>query len=385
MSSHSVRTPEVSESFEYQTIFTANKYAEIVKAAKGETLNTEHLRSYAYTSETFNKFFEEMVELLCAKKPLAYSSTDYGTYFILESPDCLLTIGVQNQNAAKDLYTITYHYLAADDSVLANHISNLWSKYIAPLPNPDDKFQEGSVYLLSKTQTGYKLTNIGQVPLEFKEHHYAPEVVKGFRFVQDQIVKDNPRGRLAILEGPPGTGKTSLLRSMFTEIDKAVFINFPAMFLTSLEDPALISFFASAREQYLGPGEKFVLVLEDADACLVPREQGNMSLISTLLNACDGIIGSITDLRIIATTNAESTQFDAAITRPGRLITKVKVGKLSPEQSEYCYEKITGKVIEFDEEKSLAEIYQIVNFTEEEIALYGKSTKKRRNPIGFGS
>ena len=258
----------------------------------------------------------------------------------------------------------------------------LWDAYVQILPDPDDKFKEGSVYLLSKTQTGYRLNNIGQVPLAFKDHHYTPKVKAQFEFVKEQLVKDNPRGRLVILEGVPGTGKTSLLRSMFTEMEKAVFINFPAMYLNSLEDPQLIQFFASAREQYLNPGEKFVLVLEDADNCLTPRDAGNMSLISTLLNACDGIIGAITDLRIIATTNARSTEFDAAITRPGRLISHVEVGKLSEKEAEECYFKIKGEHMQFYHPMTLAEIYQIVNFTKEEIELYAKSNK-RSGRIGF--
>jgi hypothetical protein len=51
-----------------------------------------------------------------------------------------------------------------------------------------------------------------------------------------------------------------------------------------------------------------LFIIEDADDCLVPRGSGNVSTISSLLNYTDGIFGSMLDLRIIATTNAEKME-----------------------------------------------------------------------------
>ena len=70
------------------------------------------------------------------------------------------------------------------------------------------------------------------------------------------------------------------------------------------------------------------LVLEDADRCLVTRGENNINSIQSLLNLGDGILGSLLDLRIIATTNAKKLEMEAAILRPGRLSKRLEVGAL---------------------------------------------------------
>src|SRR5690606_9967092 len=86
-----------------------------------------------------------------------------------------------------------------------------------------------------------------------------------------------------------------------------------------------------------------VLVLEDADSVLVPRGTDNMSSVSSLLNLTDGIWGAALNIRVLATTNADSLELDPAIVRPGRLTTKVTIGKLSPERAGDVYTRLTGE------------------------------------------
>ena len=70
------------------------------------------------------------------------------------------------------------------------------------------------------------------------------------------------------------------------------------------------------------------LAMEDADKCLVARATENMSSIQSLLNLGDGILGSMLDIRIIATTNADELKMETAILRPGRLSKMMEVGSL---------------------------------------------------------
>ena len=53
--------------------------------------------------------------------------------------------------------------------------------------------------------------------------------------------------------------------------------------------------------------------MEDADATLATRQIDNVGRLSDLLNMSDGILGEMADLRIIATTNAKSTEIDEAV------------------------------------------------------------------------
>ena len=71
-----------------------------------------------------------------------------------------------------------------------------------------------------------------------------------------------------------------------------------------------------------------ILVLEDADKCLVTMDKNNINSIQSLLNLGDGILGSLLDLRIIATTNAKELDMEEALVRKGRLSRMLEVGPL---------------------------------------------------------
>lgn len=84
-----------------------------------------------------------------------------------------------------------------------------------------------------------------------------------------------------------------------------------------------------------------VLILEDADQCLVPRAADNISSISSLLNLSDGILGSLLDIRIIATTNAKQEKMDQAILRDGRLSKRIEVNALEYDQANHIFQRLT--------------------------------------------
>jgi len=84
------------------------------------------------------------------------------------------------------------------------------------------------------------------------------------------------------------------------------------------------------------------LIIEDADKVLVNRQAGDMAAISSLLNLGDGILGSVLDVRIIATTNAEKLEMDAATRRKGRLCQYIDVGSVEPDRAESILRRLTG-------------------------------------------
>ena len=83
-----------------------------------------------------------------------------------------------------------------------------------------------------------------------------------------------------------------------------------------------------------------VLVLEDADRCLVTRGTQNINSIQSILNLGDGILGSLLDLRIVATTNAKKLEMEAALLRPGRLSKQLDVGALDLETARGVFRRL---------------------------------------------
>lgn len=106
-----------------------------------------------------------------------------------------------------------------------------------------------------------------------------------------------------------------------------------------------------------------VLIIEDADTMLLPRETDNIAEVSTLLNLTDGLIGQSLDIRVVLTTNAGVFKLDKALTRPGRLCRAIEFPLLDLNHARKIAKRIGKTLKETDEHGkcrsnfSLAEIY----------------------------
>jgi ATP-dependent 26S proteasome regulatory subunit len=166
---------------------------------------------------------------------------------------------------------------------------------------------------------------------------------------------------MIILNGIPGSGKTSLVKSLISEC-MGKFVYIPVEMVEKMMSPNVWGTF----QEYKDENHPYVLILEDADAYLSIRNKENASKISHLLNIGDGIVGASLDIRIIATTNATTDDIDPAFLRPGRLNSLVEINSLNKEDC-INFLKVKGKEHMMDqisdkEEYTLAELYAIVNY-----------------------
>jgi len=126
-------------------------------------------------------------------------------------------------------------------------------------------------------------------------------------------------GGLTILEGPPGTGKTSLVSIMMRRLVKThVFYVLQAAQDNTLSAPELVPFWKKQNRRH--PDRIKVLVIEDAERLLWPRSGDNREAVSSVLNIADGLVGRMLRLHIMCSVNARLDDLDPAITRPGRLM-----------------------------------------------------------------
>ncbi len=124
---------------------------------------------------------------------------------------------------------------------------------------------------------------------------------------------------LTILEGPPGTGKTSLVSEMIRRLRTThLFYVLPVCNDGSLTAPELVSFWQSQHRQH--PGRIKVVVMEDAERILIGRSPSTRDAVAAVLNIADGLIGRMLKLHLVCSTNATFTELDPAIQRPGRLM-----------------------------------------------------------------
>jgi ATPase family associated with various cellular activities (AAA) len=291
------------------------------------------------------RFMETLVETM-QLRPVKYSYGRQGINRILfSSKDSMLALGFQEGGRYADVS------LASVNEGIFKNVAKLCAGILT-----HDNPKEGFVYALAKGMMGYNLTRIGAAGTPLERGNYSPKVLANYDHVVSDLKAESPCGRLILMAGEPGTGKTYLVRSLLADIPKAAFVVVPPHMVKELGSPELLPALASARHDGLsGP---MALIIEDADKVLVNRDAGDMAAISSLLNLGDGILGSVLDVRIIATTNAAKLDMDAATRRAGRLCSYIDVGTIEPEQAETIVQRLLPTAtVRPPKRVTLAEVY----------------------------
>ena len=124
-----------------------------------------------------------------------------------------------------------------------------------------------------------------------------------------------------LFSGSPGTGKTSLIKSLINDLCKEkefYYIN-PSI-IDNIAKSDFIDFLADISNS--------VVIMEDCEKALMSRDIGN-PIIDTILNLTDGIIGETFKLKFLCTINCNESKIDKALLRKGRLSLKYQFKELS--------------------------------------------------------
>jgi hypothetical protein len=134
-------------------------------------------------------------------------------------------------------------------------------------------------------------------------------------------------GRLLLLHGPPGPGKTSAVRTLTGEWRSWAefqFITDPEQFL---HNPSYLLETVGSSRRASQPADRWkVVVLEDAGEFLVPdAKQLNGKALSRLLNVCDGVLGQSMRALVLITTNEPLVILHPALSWPGRCLAEIEL------------------------------------------------------------
>ena len=190
---------------------------------------------------------------------------------------------------------------------------------------------------------GYGLKNIGFTRERLVPDNYTPAVRAAFDLIQSSLTESSPAGRITLIEGPPGTGKTRAITAMLAAAcNRARIVIVPSHMVAELSGPDLIG-------ALIGYELPTVLVLEDADQAMLSREVAsakdkelNTGALASLLNLSDGMVGGLCNFRIVASTNAKVQDIDPALLRPGRLLCRVHISNLDRTTAAAIIDRETG-------------------------------------------
>jgi hypothetical protein len=170
------------------------------------------------------------------------------------------------------------------------------------------------------------------------------------------------RGRLILLYGPPGTGKTTFLRAISTEWRD--WCSFECVM-----DPDLMFSDSGYLQEVLfgdygGDNDKWHLVILEDTGEMISSDAKSATgqALSRLLNMTDGILGQGAKVLVAITANERLGDMHKAVTRPGRCLAQVEIGKLSfPQAREWMAREMEDPVPLKSREYTLADLIALRN------------------------
>jgi len=202
-----------------------------------------------------------------------------------------------------------------------------------------------------------------KIPLD----NYSNETSSQIKELEKIVVAENPKARIILLEGPPGTGKTFYIKRLSALLLKNNYYNkklyyFLAKGVDNLDITTCLG--------------RNIIVLEDADFILGGGHSRGKELLK-ILNLSSGFID--VNSIFIFTSNLKIDSIDDAFKRDGRLLAHVHFSRLSPVDARRWLKKYYGCMKELEQKGyTLAELYSIAGVIPRKVSVFSNKV------LGFG-
>lgn len=213
-------------------------------------------------------------------------------------------------------------------------------------------------------------------PWSSLEANYAPATRASLAPLMDPDFEPGKGGRLILLHGAPGTGKSTALTTLawqwrsFAELHV---IADPAAFLN---DPAYLFNVTLGRR---GKDRWRLVLIEDVGGLFAPdaKQNAGEDRLGRLLNATSGLLGNASKALWVLTSNEPLTNFHEAVSRPGRMAAAVEFLPFAETEAKEWLErqKRPDLAATVRGERSLAELYAMLAGTQVDA--------RSKNPVGF--
>jgi uncharacterized protein DUF5925/ATPase family protein associated with various cellular activities (AAA) len=251
----------------------------------------------------------------------SFGATDAIQTLLISGPGW---VGLVERSSPENACRMTVAAATADhaDQVLAALIDDAPSE-----PSPDEA--SVSLTFCCKTDTSVLRALRRQVCPRWGAiaRNYAPATHDALAPLMEGCPPGEFDGRLILWAGPPGTGKTTAIRSLvraWKEWADFEYVTDPSSFFFDASYVFDVALQPSQRHSagYRSPETWKVVIVEDADDFLDPNSHMSQGL-GMLLNLTDGMLGQGTRVLFLLTTNRTIGRLHPAVTRRGRALAHI--------------------------------------------------------------
>ncbi len=316
-----------------------------INKIKNENMNIKYVKQW----KLFTKKLTEQQFITCLQKIPGELFILQPEYFLISTIEKYFLLFSWNEEISRHHIDITIGSTEIEKhSNIKNSITKAFSKFI----EPEKIFTNLSWYFNVKGDM-----HVSEFMEELDDiiHQEAYPYIENIEKFIDLYI--NSKESILLLLGPPGTGKTRLIRYILKKM--AILKSnrtISGMFTSEKEVVENSRFYISL----LSSDYHSYMIIEDMDYHLQRRTDGNFSMYN-LLTASDGLIKNLGDKKIILSSNLPNVKnIDEALLRKGRCFSILKTRLLSPDESSILYNKLTNNEIKIEKPMSLSEVYALI-------------------------